>query len=195
MRETAADILTQLKPLCLPQCEKVRKAYDGIRAPFIYERNGGRYAGATDGHIAVFVASDAEAPSCPVNFDVIFARCAFSSGLQTDTTTLAAFAGQPEYDSQCGQCKGEGCDDCEGEGDIIADRRPGVINGVWCDLNLLARGLAVVPAGQCELFLATSQAGIYTEIPPIFLHGKEWWIVLMPMAKGINIDVPRIEIC
>lgn len=185
------DLLARLKPLCLDEDDDdIKPKYLGLKAPFAYTRADGRYAVATDGHLAVLIAYDGELLDAPVDFEPIFARYQ-PSDLRVDTAALLAFTGPPEY-----HWRHEDCDDCQGH---WPDIRKGLIGDVLCDLNLLARGLSVVPAGVCELSLPAdyvewNEGRISGDVAPIFLCGNGWWIVLMPMRGGGEENLPRFEV-
>lgn len=177
--ETSANLIERLKPICLDESEYVRKSYEGIKEPFSYERDGVRYVGATDGRLAVFVASDDDAPPCPVNFQVIFDKMQ-AEPLTVNLAALKEFCGKPVSEWFCN------CPDCEET--HAPEQRRGLIGGVLFDLNILAHGLAVVPEGECSVSLNGPES-------PIFLHGKEWWITLMPMKKrGDERDLPKFDL-
>lgn len=175
-----ASLLERLQPLCLDAEEETR--YPTLHQSFSYTREGIRYAVATDARLAVFLPYDGDIPDAPVDFDPIFARYQ-PSELRVDTNALAEFCGKPEY-----YWRHQDCDDCQGH---WPDVRKGMVGDVMCDLNLLARGLALVLDDTAELSLPVFDG---SEISPIFLRWPDGWVVLMPMRYEGEEDLPRFEV-
>lgn len=184
------NLLERLKPICLAEDEETR--YPALYAPFFYVRDGVRYLCATDGRVAVFVASEIEAPPAPVDFDVIFAAYQ-PSPLRVNTAKLFEYTGPPQYEWRCN------CPDCYEP--HCPEVRRGFINQVLCDLNLLARGISVVPVEECEISLPAEyvekqeKAKYATQMPPVFFRGSNWWISLMPMRLNADAeDYPHLDL-
>jgi hypothetical protein len=194
-----SDLLSRLKPLCLAEDEHTR--YPALKAPVSYTYKGTRYLVATDGTLAVFIASDIEAPACPANFDVIFQKYDSSRDQIINLIALREFAGKVELEPKavtCSKCDGlgycshctEDCSDCDGEGTITPARpkqRPCFIGDTAVDLRLLAKCLSVIESSTAEICLNQDE--------PLFLHGTDWWVVVMPMHSiSKDQDIPRFEI-